>query len=381
VLFSGRPAFGHLYPLMPLALALRDNGDDVVFATGAEFVERVAALGFEAHEVGRSILWAEEEAIRRDRSLARLSPEEKPKLGAAMFSRILPPLTARDLLALIENTRPSLVVYEGADFGAAVAARAAGIPCAFHSYGAPWPAFMVELMRPGLDELARSYGIGADELDPLRGDLYIDISPSSLGDASPLGHPRRQSLRPVAFSEPIGEPPAWALEPRDRPLVYVTLGTVVFEKVHVIKAAAAGLAELNVDVLITVGPDGDVSLLGDLPANVRAERFVRQDLLLAHVDLIVHHCGSGTMLGGLAHGIPQLAVPQGADQFQNSAALVRSQAGLALMPAEIASGTIRKQVGRLLDEPSFKASAEAIAAEIASMPPPAYVAQALPQLL
>ncbi|HEV2769189.1 MAG TPA: glycosyltransferase [Solirubrobacteraceae bacterium] len=381
VLFSGRPAYGHLYPLMPLALALRDGGAEVIFGTGREFRDRVAALGFETYQVGRSILWAEEEAIRQDPSLAELPQQDKGKLGATMFSRLLPPPTVEDLLAVIEKTSPSLVVYEGADFGAAIAARVAGIPSVFHSYGAPWPAFMVELLRPGLQEVARSHGLGTDEVDPLAGDVYLDISPAALGDASALGHPRRQPLRPVAFSEPIGDVPAWALEQRDRPVAYVTLGTVVFERVEVIRAVARGLAALDVDVLVTVGPDGDLELLGDLPANVHAERFVRQDRLLEHVDVIVSHCGSGTLLGGLAHGIPQVAVPQGADQFLNADALVRAGAGLALMPSEITPETISERAERLLTTPPFKAAAEDVAAQIASMPAPADVARALRGLL
>ncbi len=382
VLFSGRPAYGHLYPLMPLAFALRDHGAEVVFGTGAQFCGRVAALGFETHEVGRSILWAEEEAIRQDPALAGLPRQDKPKLGAAMFSRILPPFTVEDLLPVIERTRPALVVYEGADFGAAIAAQLAGVPAVFHSYGSPWPAFMVDLLRPGLREVARSYGLASDEVDPLQGEVYLDISPAALGDASALGHPKRQALRPVAFSEPIGDLPAWITrEPRDRPLIYVTLGTVVFERVEVIKAAAHGLAELNAHVLITVGPDGDLELLGDLPANVHAERFVRQDQLLAHVDLIVSHCGSGTLLGGLAHGIAQVAVPQGADQFVNAEALVRSGAGLALMPSEISPATLRERADRLLNTAPFKAAAENIAEQIAAMPSPAEVARALPGLV
>lgn len=151
VLFSGRPAYGHLYPLMPLALALREGGVEVVFGTGREFRDRVAALGFETHEVGRSILWAEEEAIRQDPSLAELPQQHKTRLGAVMFSRILPPPTVEDLLAVIETTSPSLVVYEGADFGAAIAARVAGIPSVFIRTGLPgrpsWSSFSGPVCR------------------------------------------------------------------------------------------------------------------------------------------------------------------------------------------------------------------------------------------
>ena len=57
--------------------------------------------------------------------------------------------------------------------------------------------------------------------------------------------------------------------------------------------------------------------LGDVPPSVHLERFVDQAAVLRSVDLVVHHGGSGTMLGAAAHGRPQLVLPLGADQFYN----------------------------------------------------------------
>ena len=43
VVLASLPAFGHLYPLVPLALALERAGATVVFATGEEFASRLPA--------------------------------------------------------------------------------------------------------------------------------------------------------------------------------------------------------------------------------------------------------------------------------------------------------------------------------------------------
>lgn len=82
-------------------------------------------------------------------------------------------------------------------------------------------------------------------------------------------------------------------------------------------------------------------------------------------------------MGGLAHGVAQLAIPQGADQFLNADALVRSGAGLAPMPSEISPATIGERAERVLTTAPLKAAAENIAAQIAAMPSPAEVARAL----
>lgn len=365
---------------MPLAMAFRSRGDEVIFGTGEPFISRLEALGFAAYPVGRSILWAEEEAIRQNPGFEKLTGAEKVKMGAVMFSEMLPPRTTEDLLPLLTRKHPGMVIYEQCDFGAYAAASLADVPAVIHSYGAPWPAFMIEKMVPNLLNLWRSHGVSDPPADPIHGDAYLDISPPSLSDAAPLGLAHRLPLRPVTFAEPKEALPGWVRSDRDRPLIYMTLGTVVFERIDVFKAVVEGLGRLDADVLVAVGPDGNVDALGVLPANVRAELFVPQDQLLPFVDAIVHHCGSGTMLGGLSNGIPQLAIPQGADQFINADALAGAGAAIALMPDEINPDSVADGVTRLLEDPPYKQAAQRIESEIHAMPSPAEVAQQLSDL-
>ena len=61
---------------------------------------------------------------------------------------------------------------------------------------------------------------------------------------------------------------------------------------------------------MTVGPRGDSSALGPVADSVHAERFLPQHLVLPLVDVVVHHGGTGTMLGALEAGLPQLVLPQ-----------------------------------------------------------------------
>ena len=41
-MFASLGAYGHLYPMMPLALACREAGHDVLVATGPPFVDRLS---------------------------------------------------------------------------------------------------------------------------------------------------------------------------------------------------------------------------------------------------------------------------------------------------------------------------------------------------
>jgi UDP:flavonoid glycosyltransferase YjiC (YdhE family) len=41
IMFASLGAYGHLYPMMPLAIACADAGQEVVIATGKPFLERL----------------------------------------------------------------------------------------------------------------------------------------------------------------------------------------------------------------------------------------------------------------------------------------------------------------------------------------------------
>ena len=57
-----------------------------------------------------------------------------------------------------------------------------------------------------------------------------------------------------------------------------------------------------------------------------------QTSVLPHCTAVVSHAGSGTVLGALGTGLPQLCLPQAADQFRNAAGVSAAGAGLALHP-------------------------------------------------
>jgi UDP:flavonoid glycosyltransferase YjiC (YdhE family) len=99
--------------------------------------------------------------------------------------------------------------------------------------------------------------------------------------------------------------------------------------------------------------------------------------VLTHVALVVHHGGAGTMLGTVAAGLPQLVLPQGADQPYNAMAIQRAGIGLALANDEQIPGAIESAVGKLLPDCQERETAKSVAAEIASMPSPTEIASTL----
>lgn len=207
---------------------------------------------------------------------------------------------------------------------------------------------------------------------PAPGAPHVDICPPSLQDKDFLATADRIALRPVPYSTPSG----WTAPSGSRPLVYLTLGTA-FGTAELLTTAIRGLTTLGVRVVVATGRV-PVKELGDLPDGVTAEAWVPQADLLPHVSLVVHHGGSGTTLGALAVGAPQLLLPQGADQFANADAVTAAGAGLSLAPVDVTADAVADQVLSLLGHAGHREAARAVAEEIALMPSPDEVARALP---
>ena len=381
VLFTSVSAIGHVHPMVPLAHALRDRGHEIRWLTGPDATPRLAAAGNTAVAVG--IPWEDvrSEYRRRYPEAASLAPVEVPDhVFPSLFGEIAPPIVLEDVLRFAREWRPDLVINDAGEFSGPIAAAATGVPSATHGFGALTPVHRVEGAAERVAPLWRSVGLEPRAYGGLYAHLYLDIYPPSL-QVAPTDHvPHRQLLRPVAFDD-AGDASTIDLEagPDADPLVYLTLGTINRDRAP-LQTALEGIAGLQVRVLVTVGPAGDPEAFGPQPGHVRVERYVPQTRVLRHCAVVVSHAGSGTFLATLAQGVPQLCLPQAADQFLNAAACAASGAGLTLQPHEATAEAIGAAVSRLLDESSFRDAARKLAAEIAAMPGPADVVSVLETL-
>ncbi|HET8914331.1 MAG TPA: nucleotide disphospho-sugar-binding domain-containing protein, partial [Propionibacteriaceae bacterium] len=114
--------------------------------------------------------------------------------------------------------------------------------------------------------------------------------------------------------------------------------------------------------------------------NVHVERFVAQSAVLRLVDLIVHHGGTGSVLAALEVGLPQLLLPQGADQFSNAQILTQAGAARALTNDAQQPGAITEAVQALLEGSPEREAAVRLQDEIAAMPSPTEAVSQLVEL-
>jgi UDP:flavonoid glycosyltransferase YjiC (YdhE family) len=323
-----------------------------------------------------------QEVMRRFPELAQLKPSERPD---QIFGKLFGAMATPPMLAGIEpvalDWRPDLIVADAADFAGHIVAARLGVPSVTKGFG---PLLPEGRLRDAADEVAALWSARGLAPRPYGGaydSLYIDTYPPELQVEVGSHVPHRQLMRPVTHDGVADE----SILPRfvgrgAVPLVYVTMGTV-FNDPAPLQRALEGVRVLDVRVLVTVGPAGDPSTLGDQPGHVAIERYVPQSVVLPHCDIVVSHGGSGTVLAALALGLPQVCLPQGADQFLNAEAIAASRAGVSIAPEAATPGAIRDATATVLGEPSYRSAAQRVAESIEAMPSPDDVAGVLEQLV
>ena len=374
VLFTASPLVGHVFPMLPLMHAAREAGHEVVLATGAEMVPDLRRRGFTTWTVGPGIAEAIAELRQASEAPAASPGEQLGRDAVHLFARPSA-RRARDLIPRATAWRPDVVISEITELAGREAASVTGALPVTHGFGTHVPDTLA-FAGVMLDHVSSELGT-PNRRHAFETGIYVDPCPPGL-QSGQLGQMDVRPVRPsVGRTDPEDRLPQQFLELPDRPLVYVTLGTV-FNDPELVRSVLDAVADLPISIAVTTGPGTDPSILGPRPANVAAAPFVPQALLMPLASAVVSHTGSGTMLGALASGLPQVCLPRGADQFANADRVQSIGAGVRLLPDDVTAQSLRAAVTAVLDDPAYARAAAAVKTEIAAMPS---AAEALDELV
>ena len=359
--------------MLALAQALRRAGHEVAFATAGDFCPRVEKAGFPAFPAGMSLAQQMEEAAGRYPEQAALAAMERfEQFVPRMLAGVAAPARATDLVPLVREWAPDVLVHDETELAGPVAAAAAGIPWVDQSVGILRPLSMLQLAGEVQAPLARQHGVEPMRFAGMFQWLYLDVAPPTLQSPEiarvATAHPvQNATVDPGTEGEAL---PPWVEGLPERPVVYVSLGTVFNARARgVFGAVLDGLRDEPVTLVLTIGFENDPAAFGPQPANVHIERFIPQSLLLPHCDVAVNQGGTA-ILPILAEGLPLLVLPQGANQFHNAAACEAAGVGRRLLPGEVTPEAVRRDVLALLHDPSYRERAAQVRHELATMPGP-----------
>lgn len=364
--------------MYPLARAAQQAGHHVIVASGPDVTAGLVHDRFETWSVGPT----KEQATAARPAVVDRGPDAPwtARVGSALTDMFAPASLdrARAMMPLARAWSPDLVIHGAGDASGPAVAAMLDRPSVLHGLSLLPPGFE-SLLTPLFSAVQEGYGLTGLSRRVFDG-LMLDLTPASLLPQHDASSAHRQPVQPSAGEPESDNSAAEAITalPFDR-TVYLTLGTIVNTIPGLMETALAGLGRCGVNVVVTTGPGFDPVRLGDQPNHVLVREHIGQATVLAHCSVVVSHCGAGTMLGAFGFGLPQLAIPIGADQPLNAALLEDAGAGLRLEPSRITAQAVQHAVERLLTDNTFADSAHRIQQEIAAMPTASTVLEILQQ--
>lgn len=364
LLFASSSGSGHYLPLVPWIHAAMARGHEVV-VFGPESLRRSVGelpfiAGMDADPGAMGPFWASLHAMSHEDAEAAVIRE--------LFIRHNSGALLDDARAAVRDFRPDVVLREPLEGGSAIAAKEAGVPQLRVAFGlAVGEERRLPHMREPLEEL------GPGTTDVVAASPYLTRWPATL-DPAPF-----EVLR---YREPYDAPDPLAAEWGDpgQPLVYVTFGTEAPKMggiADIYPHALEAVADLPARVLLTVGRELDIEALGPVPDHVRVAPWADQRAVLAEAAVVLHHGGSGTTLGALEAGCPQVVFPLFADQPDNAAVVGDAGLGLALLDQERAPrrhpstadvALLHEAILGVIRDAPCRERAEQVAAELAELP-------------
>lgn len=420
VLFTCWPFEGHVFPLLSIALAARERGDEVAFYTGSRFQPTVESQRIECFPFERvGPTWERIHERERNVSGRRASLRLQREAFRDWLVGSIPD-QVDDVRAVMDRWGPDVIVTDGSMWGPSlVLHEAESAPVVFASTliyplvpgpDAPLPgsglgrprgaagraaawgiARAVDLLARGarrrIDEIRAGYGLGplGCPVNEWMGRLPLYL----VGSVRELDFHRRDLPPSVRYVGPLlwhpPEPPggqAWLERvPADRPWVHVTEGTSHHQRAILLPAAARGLAGAPYEAILTTGRERDPAALGLASApNVHVTDWLSHGELLSRCAAVVTTGGAHTIVSALAAGVPLVIVPTLWDKPANARRIVAAGVGVQLPPRLCTPERLRAAVDEIVGGPSYRRNAERIAQALATAPGPAGAAEMIDRL-
>ncbi len=403
ILFITEPGMGHVHPLLPVMHNLQARGHAVALATSRLYQERIEREGLPFYPL--SPHYSEERLEEFFPPIRYLRPHYL-RVSYDFLRIFMASIPARipELQQIAQVFQPSVVVAGPLTFAAHLFCEQQALPWAvlspmthfmspsLHAPPAGFPRVetlpaalslpyrlglkgalrtATALMAPwrlALNRYRRQLGLPphADPLSPniVAPYLLIHTCSREYDYNRPDLPPQVYYVGPSVWDRPIDwQMPSWlANRPPNKPLVYVTLGTVFNTRLGVFRKIIRALGQLDVFGLVVTGPGCPPDLFSAVPSNVRIESYIPQTALQAEPRtrpaLIISHGGVNTVLTALSDGIPLLCIPLGADQPDNAQRCVDAGAGLRLDRRLLTTARLKRAIHTLLSQPSFTRQAK-----------------------
>lgn len=144
---------------------------------------------------------------------------------------------------------------------------------------------------------------------------------------------------------------------KNKPLIYASMGTLQNRQDYVFQTIAEACADLDAQLVISLGGGLDPEALANLPGNPLVVKYAPQLELLQKASLNITHAGLNTTLESLSYGVPMVAIPVTDDQPGVAARIVWTGVGELVKLSSLSANKMQKTIERVLKEQSYKQNA------------------------
>ena len=379
VAFFCIPAHGHTNPMLPVAAELVKRGNTVRFYSFDEFEDKINATGADF--------------ISCDAYLPELSEQEETGLKNISTTE----MTVQDIRITLgmdsfldkefKSFQPDVVYTDSVCFWGKLNAWKHHVPMvvststfAFNQLSSQYmkntPKEMADLIL-GLPRVSKEL----KKLEPfgyhVKGALSLvqsDNQTDSIVYTSRRFQPYAESFSdhyafvgPSVFSNAVPD------KTKERPLVYISLGTVINDRPDFYTKCIEALQDQNVDVVISCGNAVNRESLGVLPDNIHVYPCVDQLDILSKADVFITHCGMNSVSESLYMAAPMVLYPQTSEQKAVARRVTEIGAGTVLNDDSV--GGIRSSVREILSNSAYRKAADECSADFRSCTGPAGAAE------
>jgi MGT family glycosyltransferase len=388
------PAYGHVYPTLPLAQELLARGEEVSYSLPDPFLSTIDASGatfLPFRSSGRGFGWRP------------VSCEElfywMPLHQAVLSFEVMP-----QLLNIIRAERPDYLIYDAACLWGRLAARILRLPAIrFHTsfvlneqLGPVFRALLDEAGRVAMPRTSEGAAPGGDAPITFRGAVEhlcatYNLPPISLKSFFTHAEPLTLVPIPPAFQPGVERFDARyqflgpSLVPREtptdfpfeqltsQPTLYISMGSVCNREVDFFKTCFAafggtdatttepgpfpdptqGAGEQPWQVILATGTT-NVATLGPVPENFLVRPSVPQLEVLQQTTAFVTHGGMNSVMEALWYGVPLVVVPQMAEQAITARRVEELGLGLALEKSAVTATSLRKAVRQVAENKEIR---------------------------
>jgi UDP:flavonoid glycosyltransferase YjiC (YdhE family) len=390
--FAEAVTLAHVARPIVLAQALPSQVYDVHFACDPRYAHIIGELPFPVHPI---------QSVSSDKFLLALSK------GSPLYDTSTLRGYVQEDLKVIEETGPDVVV---GDFrlSLSVSARVTRTPyiTISNAYWSPYArqrfplpeislaklagvtvgTWLFRTLRPiafayhamPLNRVRREFGLPSLGLDLRKTyteadhTLYADIPEIVPTYDLPVSH---RYIGPVLWSPAVSLPEWWNRLPKDKPVIYVTLGSS--GQSDLLGTVLESLADL--DVVVVAATAGRFN-----PSRVPKNAFVASYLpgceAAARSRLVICNGGSPTTYQALVAGVPVLGICSNLDQYLNMDAVSRAGAGEVVRAGRTTARVVRNSVQSILEQIAYTEAARQLAAACSRYHAPMRFQQLLAQL-